>query len=154
MLKPISLSLSVWYELWNLKRYRYRYDYIGRTLEFLLYKRPQWEKVPSSFQGPQSYGVWAFSIWSISLSILLSLSFRPNELNLIGCDMSCYIRIIWHHSTLTTRTNNLRSLVTSVKVSWLRPRTAKVLFENYTWYWLTQLPQLLMASTQNSQCAV
>ena len=42
------------------------------------------------FQGPHSYRVWAFSIWSIA-----SLSFRTNELNLIGCDKSCDIRIIY-----------------------------------------------------------
>ena len=36
----------------------------------------------------------------------------------------------WHHSMLSTRTNDSTSLVTSVKVSWLRRRTPKVRFEN------------------------
>ena len=39
----------------------------------------------------------------------------------------------WHHSTLLTRLNDSTSLVTSVKVSWLRPRSPKVRFENYIW---------------------
>ena len=46
----------------------------------------------------------------------------------------------WHHSMLSTRPNDSTSLVTSVKVSWLRPRAPEVSFENYAW--LTHLPQL------------
>ena len=48
-------------------------------------------------------------------SVSESLSFSPNELNLIGCDKSCDIRIIWHHSMLSTRSNASISLVMSVK---------------------------------------
>ena len=46
----------------------------------------------------------------------------------------------WHHSMLSTRPNDSTSLVTSVKVSWLRPRAPEVSFENDAW--LTHLPQL------------
>ena len=45
----------------------------------------------------------------------------------------------WHHRALSTRPHSSTSLVTSVKVSWLRPRTPEVSFKYYTWFWLTQL---------------
>ena len=53
----------------------------------------------------------------------------------------------WHHSTLSTRPKDSTSLVTSVKVSWLRPRAPKLCFENHAW--LTHLSQLKMVSTLN-----
>ena len=81
------------------------------------------------FQGPHSYGVRTFFTWSISE--LLSF-FWPtsNWLWQVMWNKNYW----WHHSTLST------SLVTSVNVSWLRPRTPEVRSENYTW--LTHLPQL------------
>ena len=53
----------------------------------------------------------------------------------------------WHHSTLSRRLNDSTSLVTSVKASWLLPRTPEVHFENYTWFWITHLLQLYINST-------
>ena len=91
------------------------------------------------FQGPHSYGVRTFFSWIIcpwAFSELLGF-FSPSS-NWLG-QVMWHKKYWWHHSTLSTRPHSSTSLVTSVKVSWLRPRTPKVSFENYTWFWLSQL---------------
>ena len=60
----------------------------------------------------------------------LLLSFWPSS-NWLG-QVMWHKKYWWHHSVLSTRPHSSTSLVTSVKVSWLRPRTPEVSFEYYT----------------------
>ena len=76
-------------------------------------------------------------MFSSSTLLLWNLSFWPNS-NWLWQDL-WNKNYWWHHSMLSTRPPNSTILVTSVKVSWLRSRTPEVSFENYTWFWLTQL---------------
>ena len=62
-------------------------------------------------------GVFSVSGASVCFRLSESLSFRSNKLNLIGCVKSCDIRIIWHHSTYSTRPNASTSLFMAVKAS-------------------------------------
>ena len=95
---------------------------------------------------------WGPSLAVSSVSFLWAFSHPV----LIGWVKSCDIRNI-DHSALSTRPHSSTSLVTSVKVSWLQLRTPEVSFENYTWFWLTQLnstingfdPELLNVRYEN-----
>ena len=73
---------------------------------------------------------------SVSLSLYLSQSHNYNWF----WQVIWHTNYWWHHGKLSTRPNDSASLVISIKVSWLLPRTPEVCFEKYTW--LTHLPQL------------
>ena len=88
-----------------------------------------------AFQGPPSYGVRTFFSRSICE---LFLSFLSPSSNWLG-QVMWHKNYWWHHSALSTRPHSSTSLVTSVKVSFHRPKPPEVSFEYYTWFWLTQL---------------
>ena len=120
-------------------------EYLGKKSQHGTMLRPGFPITSFTIFRVQTPMEWGLSVSgaSVCLWISESLSFRHNELNLIDCDKSCDIRIIWYHSTLPTRLNDSTSLVTSVKASiWFWPRTAEMRYENYAWFWSTQLLQL------------
>ena len=77
------------------------------------------------FQASHSYGAWGFLESLICMYTCLNLMRRPNSDWFWQVTWHKYYW--WHHSTLSTRPNDSTLLVTSVKVSFRRPRTEQVL---------------------------
>ena len=114
--------------IWTIPKTPISYSKTYREVEELLWNKGKYYKI-------LRIRVVSFSWYAL---FHLSLSFLSHSSNWLG-QVMWHEKYWWHHSALSTRPHSSTSLVTSVKVSWVRPRTPEVSFENFTWFWLTQL---------------